>query len=171
MGRAFLRRIIDLSTLVKQPNHFLRLSAPARSDIEWWHQFCGTWNGTSMMFEASQDVMLPSFLMAQDHGVVGRYFNQNWFQIRWAGLGSIGEQNITVKELLPIVLAAAVWGPQWAGKTVQAHCDNMAVVPIFKAQSSRNAEAMDLYAAWPSWRLGTRLYICYPYPWGLQCAS
>ena len=29
-GRAFLRRIIDLSTLAKQPNHFLRLSAPAR---------------------------------------------------------------------------------------------------------------------------------------------
>ena len=32
----------------------VRLSAPARSDIEWWHQFCGTWNGTSVMFEVNK---------------------------------------------------------------------------------------------------------------------
>ena len=37
---------------------------------------------------------------------------------------------ITIKELVPVVLAAAVWGKEWVGQTVQAHCDNAAVVEI-----------------------------------------
>ena len=54
------------------------------------------------------------------------------------------EQNITVKELLPIVIAAALWGPGWVGKTVRAQCDNAAVVAIVNSGSSREPEAMHL---------------------------
>ena len=46
-----------------------------------------------------------------------------------------------VKELLPIVVAAAVWGPQWAGKTAQAHCDNMGVVTKVNAVESKQRKA------------------------------
>ena len=38
-GRAFLRRLIDVSTRAKQLDHFIRLNEEARSDIEWWHRF------------------------------------------------------------------------------------------------------------------------------------
>lgn len=34
-GRTFLRRLIDLSTLVKHLDHHVRLSREVRSDIEW----------------------------------------------------------------------------------------------------------------------------------------
>ena len=34
----------------KAANHFVRLTASAKSDMEWWHHFCASWNGTSMMF-------------------------------------------------------------------------------------------------------------------------
>lgn len=40
------------------------------------------------------------------------------------------EAHITIKELVPIVLAVAVWGKEWHGLTVQARCDNSAVVAI-----------------------------------------
>ena len=33
-----------------------------------------------------------------------------------------------VKELVPIVLAAALWGSAWSGQHVLCKCDNMAVV-------------------------------------------
>ena len=33
-----------------------------------------------------------------------------------------------LKELVPIVLACAIWGPQWKGQLVLCHSDNMAVV-------------------------------------------
>ena len=56
----------------------------------------------------------------------------------------IASQHITVKELAPIVLAAAMWGPEWRGKTILALCDNSAVVAIVNKGSSTNREAMQL---------------------------
>ena len=48
------------------------------------------------------------------------------------------------KELLPIVVAAAVWGSEWAGKTVRARCDNQSVVAIVNSGTCREVEAMHL---------------------------
>ena len=48
-GRSFLRRLIDLSTVAKQLDHFIRLNQAARSDIRWWYEFAESWNGTSMI--------------------------------------------------------------------------------------------------------------------------
>ena len=47
-----------------------------------------------------------------------------------------------LKELLPIVLACAMWGPLWAHKQVQVLCDNLAVVEILKSKSSKSAKIM-----------------------------
>ena len=52
--------------------------------------------------------------------------------------------HITIKELVPVVLMAAVWGKEWVGQTVQAHCDNAAVVETLNSETSRNAEVMHL---------------------------
>ena len=43
-----------------------------------------------------------------------------------------------MKELLPVVLAAVVWGPQWAGRHFLFHTDNLAVVQVV-----RNLNAAD----------------------------
>lgn len=49
------------------------------------------------------------------------------------------QRAITVKELLPIVIATALWGGQWAGKTVRAQCDNAAVVAVLNSCTSRES--------------------------------
>ena len=36
----------------------------------------------------------------------GALYGREWFQLKWAGQGRSSEQNITVKELLPIVIAS-----------------------------------------------------------------
>ena len=79
-------------------------------------------------------------------GVVGMWaiYGPSWFQIRWAGLGSAMERSITVKELIPIVMAAAVWGAGWMGKSVLARCDNAAVVVMVNSRTSKEQEAMHL---------------------------
>ena len=46
LGRAFLRRLIDPSSVVKHLDHYVRLSRFARSDIKWWYHFASKWNGT-----------------------------------------------------------------------------------------------------------------------------
>ena len=59
-----------------------------------------------------------------------------WFQFcwppEWEGV------HITVKELLPIVVACAVWGHLWPGCTVRCLCDNVAVVAIIKSGTSKD---------------------------------
>ena len=38
-GRAFLRRLIDLTKGVKSPHHFIRLSKSVKADLEIWQSF------------------------------------------------------------------------------------------------------------------------------------
>lgn len=66
----------------------------------------------------------------------------DWFQLSWpdswAGL------HITIKELLPVVLGAALWGSQWRGHSVKCWCDNAAVVAILKSGRSKDCRVMHL---------------------------
>ncbi len=48
------------------------------------------------------------------------------------------------KELLPIVIAAVVWGEHWRGSAVKAWCDNMAVVATIRSGSCKEKKAMHL---------------------------
>ena len=52
--------------------------------------------------------------------------------------------HITVKELLPVVVASAVWGRHWEGKTVKVKCYNAAVVAVLRSGWSKNNLAMHL---------------------------
>ena len=51
---------------------------------------------------------------------------------------------IAPKELVPIVLAVALWGPQWAGTKVCCWCDNSAVVWAINKGSARDPKLMRL---------------------------
>ena len=144
-GRSFLRRLIDLSMGVKQLNRHVRLSLEARADIEWWYQFGRDWNGVTMM--SSINKARPGAVLTSDASGswgCGAWCGSHWFQLEWKGLGTTADYGITAKELLPIVVAAAVWGREWQGTTVLARCDNMAVVAIVNSGSSREREAMHL---------------------------
>ena len=54
------------------------------------------------------------------------------------------EAHITVKELAPIVVAAAFWEYSWRGKKVLAQFDNTAAVTIVNFGSTKNTQAMQL---------------------------
>ena len=66
----------------------------------------------------------------------------SWFQLEWPR--SWADYHITVKEMLPIVLATAMWGYQWRGKTVLCRCDNAAVVATIKSGWCKNKCVMHL---------------------------
>ena len=66
-----------------------------------------------------------------------------WFQGEWPRTWQ--EKKITAKELLPIMLAAAVWGPLWQGRVVCVHCDNAAIVHVLHtSRSTRESLVMQL---------------------------
>lgn len=73
----------------------------------------------------------------------GAYMSQGgWFQFQWPD--SWATVHITIKELLPIIMACAIWGHDWRGKTVKCMCDNAAVVAIINSSKSKNNRAMHL---------------------------
>ena len=143
-GRTFLRRMIDLASSVREPDHWVRLNISFRSDLRWWEIFLEEWNGVSLC--GGVVPVSPKDTITSDAS--GRWgcgaFTERgeWFQYRWpAEWESV---HITVKELLPIVVSVAVWGHSWRGCTIRCRCDNAAVVAIIRSGSSRDPTAMHL---------------------------
>ena len=142
-GRSFLRRLINLSTQVSGLDHYVRVNKGARSDLEWWFRFVETWNGRSMLHKLQRQN--PQAVLVSDASGswgCGAFWVTRWFQLQWPA--AVSEYHITVKELIPIVLAAAVWEPEWLGLTVEARCDNAAAVEIVNWGDSKVPEVMHL---------------------------
>lgn len=72
----------------------------------------------------------------------GAWWNRVWLQASWSG--HMLEWSIAQKELLPIVLAAMVWGREWSGQSVPAHCNNEAVVVVVNLGYSKDQGMMHM---------------------------
>ena len=129
-GRAFLRNLINVSTTVDSLDHRVHLTR----DLAWWHTFLKNWNGVSVLPRPPQHTTsLPTHLGG---GVVGQHIETSGFSCHcpshWSRI------TIAPKEMAPIVIAVALWGPQWAGSRVCARCDNAAVVCAINKNSARD---------------------------------
>ena len=60
-GRAFLRRLFDLSATVRKPHHHLSLNKGARSDLAWWHEFL---TGVSLLVALGEQE--PTVILTSD---------------------------------------------------------------------------------------------------------
>ena len=145
-GRTFLRRMIDLSTTAQKLHHHIRLNSSFRSDLQWWATFMEQWNGIGML--AALNRQPPTQQLTSDVSGTwgcGAFSGQGWFSLAWSGLWE--QVHITIKEFLPIVMASALWGPQWEGQHVECRCDNAAVVAIIRSGTSKHPLAMHLLRA------------------------
>ena len=114
----------------------------ARADIEWWWQFSQRWNGVAMMVAVNRRA--PECDVVSDTSGSwggGAVFRRQWFQLEWAGLGTTQGYGVMAK---PIIVAAAVWGSEWDGKTVRARCDNQSVVATVNSGTCRQVDTMHL---------------------------
>lgn len=140
-----MRRLFDLSRVVSNPDHHLRLSVAARSDLAWWHEFLEAWNGISLM--TATNTAVPDVVLTSDASGswgCGGFWEKKWFQVAWEGTECSSSTNITVKELIPIVIATALWGREWRGQVVNCRCDNQAVVAVLQSRTSKEVEIMHL---------------------------
>ena len=70
----------------------------------------------------------------------GAWCGTAWFQWKWEERSR--QLPIAVKELIPIVIAAAIWGESRRGTQIHCRCDNQAVVVALAARSSRETHMM-----------------------------
>lgn len=142
-GRIFMRRLIDATTTVPHLHHHLRLSKEIRADIQWWLHFAHRWNGTSFFLE-HQWTPSPAFQLYTDASQLGYgcYWQGHWLNGTWDRHHM--KRDIQWKELFAILIAANAWGSQWSGKRLLVHCDNHAVVDIWRSGTCKQAALMQL---------------------------
>ena len=105
------------------------LSKESRSYILWWLHFAQVSNGSSL--SSLSHLAIPSAIFSDASGSLGCglvwgtwWFQGQWPQ-EWSGL------NIMIKELVTVVVAAAMWGCHWSFQHVHFHIDNASLaVPL-----------------------------------------
>ena len=142
-GRTFLRRMIELSTSCKKLDRYIRFNSDFHSDLLWWHFFLDQWNGVSCLKTHTKHN--PDFIMFTDasgHWGCGAIQAPFWFHYAWSVAWH--DLAIATKEMLPIVMAVALWGRRWTKSHMLVKCDNMAVVNILHSQTSKEPVIMHL---------------------------
>ena len=143
-GRAFLRRLIDLTQQGNRPHHFIKLTRETKEDLRTWLAFLKLHNGVTIFPEAAwtEDHVLNLYTDAASQHGFGGVLGRSWFLGEWPD--SWKTQNIALLELYPIVVAMHIWGHVLTSKRVLLHTDNQALVPIINKRTCKDTQIMKL---------------------------
>ena len=141
-GRTFLRRLIDLSTSVRELSDIVVIDKDAREDIKWWSTFAPDWNGVGFF----QDSLVSSshLKLYTDASVrgIGAVFNTKWFSAEIPR--ELQDLPIHILEFYAIVVAVFTWSDLLVNKQVLFLSDNMAIVQAWTHGSCRDKKLMTL---------------------------
>ena len=87
------------------------------------------WNGVSLLPQGPSTVHAYSDASGS-FGCGALVPGGAWFVAQWPPHWA--SVDIAVKELVPVVLAAVLWGPSWTGQHTLFHIDNMAVAQVVR---------------------------------------
>ena len=132
-GRAFLRRLIDLT---------IRLSKDVKEDLLVWQKFLSGFNGRSFFLsdQWSNSHQLNLYTDASGALGFGAIFGKYWCYDQWPD--SWFHRNIASLELYPIVLSLHLWGSQMQNQRILFFTDNGALVHVINKQCCRDKDLM-----------------------------
>ena len=131
-----------------QPHHRIRLNHEFRSDLQWWQTFVVSWNRISFWRDVDEPAV-EVFSDASGHWGCEALSSSQWLAVQWPDTARL-KLPIAVKEFLPILLTAVLWGHQCTKRRVQYFCNNEEVVAIIRSRTSRQPHLMHLSNAY-SW--------------------
>ena len=137
-GRAFLRRLIDLTIGISRPQNFIKLTQSVKSDMRTWLAFLSNFNGSSF-FLTRDWITNPSLQLYTDASGsfgYGAVFRDQWFYGPWPE--SCRSLNIAVLEFYPIVLSVIIWGHLMRNQRITFFTDNEALVHVINESSCRD---------------------------------
>ena len=143
-GRTFVARMYSTAAKLRELTFFTCLTKEFKSDLHWWHIFLQSWNGLSLL-DQTRAVRPPDYCLQTDASGAwgcGGIFKEHWFQWPWSTEWST--TGIVAKELVPIVISCAIWGPCLAGQRVLCQCDNQSLVLSINKGYSRDPLVMHL---------------------------
>lgn len=141
-GRAFLRRLIDLTIGVTYPYHYIRINNEVKADLAVWQSFLCGFNGKSFFLEDQwyNSEHLNLFTDASGSLGFGAIFGSKWcygsWPVEWTSF------NIAVLEFYPIVLSLCLWGKLMRNQCILFFTDNEAIVHAINKQSCKDKHLM-----------------------------
>ena len=141
-GRIFTAHMYATAAKLKELHFFTRLNKEFRSDLAWWHAFIQHWNGLSILRTQNTPLTYQAIIQTDVSGSWGccAIYNHQWIQYQWPDTWT--SRDIMAKELVPVVLSCAVWGPLLAKQNVLLQCDNLSLVKAINKGSAKPAIVM-----------------------------
>ena len=137
-GRAFLRRMYDLTIKITKPHHYIKITNDVREDLRMWLSFLKHFNGKSFFHTSALLSSCKLQLHTDASGSVGygAIFGNSWFHGLWPPHWK--KFSIAVLEFYPLVTAVKVWGKALKDKNVVFVTDNQAIVAVINSQTAKD---------------------------------
>ena len=132
LSRPFLNRMLHLLRSSDKQTK-ITLTTDFRRDLNWFLEFIPKFNGKA--FISHNPVMEEIELDASLQGLGARWGSQVYSIPIPLGYEKM---SIVHLEMLNILVAIRVWGPQWNGKAFRVACDNQAVVMVLNSGKTRD---------------------------------
>ena len=141
-GRAFLRRLIDLTHGIRLSHHFIKLNRESKEDLNVWLTFLANYNGQSFFIDKrwANSQQLSLFTDAAGGVGFGAIFGSEYCYGLWPDTWQ--HRNIAILEFYLIVLSLCLWGHGMANRSVLFFTDNEALVYVINKQSCRDKTLM-----------------------------
>lgn len=141
-GRAFLRRLINLTMGITKSHHLLRLTREVKLDLHVWFEFFNTFNGRSFLLDDIwyDSVKLNLYTDASGKLGFGAIFGDKWCFGSWPD--SWKGRNIAFLEFYPIVLSLYLWAPKMKNQCILFFTDNEALVFCINKQTCKDKDLM-----------------------------
>ena len=136
-GRAFIESIRILTKGLKKQHHKRRLTKQAKLDLRVWLEFLEKCNGVTLYKEEMffSPGVVHIWTDASQLVGLGAVLGCQWFALEWP-TDWWRNQNITLLEFIPILLALETWKNIIKNKVVKIHTDNQSLVSIINKQHS-----------------------------------
>ena len=133
-SRLFVNRILQVLRAAP-PQGRISLDADFFRDINWFRQFIDSFNGITKIHSpasACKDLYVDASLQG-----IGAYFEQ---QVYWCAIPECYKLSLSIVhyEMLNVMVAFRVWGPQWQDESIKVYCDNAAVVSILNTGHTKH---------------------------------
>ncbi|PJE78781.1 hypothetical protein CI610_02269 [invertebrate metagenome] len=149
-ARAFNRRFYDAMAGASKPSHHIRLSQGIKDDIRVWLTFLEFFNGCSYFPDSfwlsDSHLQLYTDSAGQSNLGCGAVLQAHWAFFQWpkAWGNSDVMRDLTFLELVPVLLAMMLWGPQLKNKKIVLNIDNQSLVTVLNKKSSKSKRVMEL---------------------------
>ena len=135
-GRAFLRRLHNLTIGKLNPNQIIKIHNSAKQDLLMWANFLNNHNGRTIIRPLSNVISSQINLCADASKIgFGATYGKAWIQGTWPDHWKT--LHISFLEMFPIYLTIRMFAHKLRNSSIMFYSDNMAVVYIINNQSSK----------------------------------